>query len=69
MKMQKKYCICKEDVEDKYIKDKYRKFSDHYCHFTREYRAGAHKMCSLKYSAPNKIDTVFHNGFNKITVF
>ena len=24
--MQKKYCICKENVEDKYIKEKYRKF-------------------------------------------
>ena len=50
------YYICKEKLENKYVKDKiYCKVRDH-CHYAREYR------CNLKYSAPRKISTAFRNG-------
>ena len=39
--------ICKEKFENKYLKDKkYRKVRDH-CHYTREYRGTAHRICNL----------------------
>ena len=41
---------------------KYPKVRDH-CH-SGEYRAAAHSICNLKYSAPKKILIVFHNGSN-----
>ena len=41
---------------------KHCKVRDH-CHYTREYRGAVHSICSLKYSVPSKILTVFHNGF------
>ena len=56
--------ICKENFENKYLKDeKYRKVRDH-CHFTGEYTGGAHSMCNLKYSVPKRISIVFHNESN-----
>ena len=56
--------ICKEKIEDKYLKDKkYRKARDH-CHHTGEYRGAVHSICNLKYSVPTKIPIVFHNGSN-----
>ena len=56
--------ICKEKIENKYLKDKkYCKVRDH-CHYTGEYRGAAHSICNLKYSVPKKIPIVFHNGSN-----
>ena len=42
---------------------KYCKVRDHF-HYTGEYRGVAHSICNLKYSVPNKIPIVFHNGSN-----
>ena len=41
----------------------YSKVRDH-CHCTREYGSAAHSICDLKYSVPEKIPKVFHNGCN-----
>ena len=44
--------ICKEKIENKYLKDKkYCKVRDH-CHYRGEYRKAAHSICNLEYSAP-----------------
>ena len=52
--------ICKEEFENKYLKDKqYRKVRDH-CHYTGEYRGAAHSIYNLKYS-------VFKNIFKNIS--
>ena len=46
------------------MKDKkYCKVRDHY-HYTGEYRVVVHSICKLKYSVPEKIHIVFHNGSN-----
>ena len=56
--------ICKEKLENKYLKaKKYRQVRDH-CHYTGEYRGAVHSICNLKYSVPKKIPIVFHNGSN-----
>ena len=53
--------ICKEKLENKYMKDKnYRKVRDH-CHYKGEYRGVPHNICNLKYSVPKKIPIVFLN--------
>ena len=58
------YYICKEKLENKYLKDKkYHKIRDH-CHCTGEYRGAAYSICNLKYSVPKIIPIVFHNGSN-----
>ena len=39
--------ICKDKLENKYVKDKkYCKVRDH-CHYTREYRCAAHSICNF----------------------
>ena len=44
------------------MKDKkYCKVRDH-SHYTGEYRGAARSISNLKYSVPEKILTVFHNG-------
>ena len=44
--------ICKEKIENKYLKDKkYCKVRDH-CHYRGEYRKAAHSICNLEYSVP-----------------
>ena len=44
--------ICKEKLENKYLKDeKYRKVRD-YCYYTGEYRGAAVSKRNLKYSTP-----------------
>ena len=56
--------ICKEKLENKYLKDKkYRKVTDH-CHYTVEYKGAAHSVCNLKYSVPKIIPIVFHKESN-----
>ena len=56
--------ICKEKLENKYLKDKkYHKVRDHF-HYTGEYRSAAHSIYNLKYTVPKKISIVFHNGSN-----
>ena len=56
--------ICKEKIENKYLKDKkHRKVRDH-CHYAGVYRGAAHSTCNLKYSLPKKIPIVFRNGSN-----
>ena len=46
----KVFYICKEKIENKYVKDKkYGKVRDHF-HYTREYRGATHNICNLKYS-------------------
>ena len=57
-------CIRKENIENKYLKDKkYPKVRDH-CHYTKEYRGATHSICNLKYNMPKKIPIVFQNGSN-----
>ena len=54
--------ICKEKLENNFLKDKkHRKIRDH-CNYTGNYRGAAHSLCNLKYSVPKKIPKVFHNG-------
>ena len=53
--------ICKENFQNKYLKD--RKVRDH-CYYTEEYRDAAHSIYNLKYSVPRKISIVFHNESN-----
>ena len=56
--------ICKENLENKHAQDKkYHKVNDH-CHYTGEYRGGAHSICNLKFSVPKQVSIVFHNGSN-----
>ena len=58
------FYICKENSENKYVKDKkYRKVRDN-CHYTGKYRSAVHSICNLKYSVPKKILIAFHNGTN-----
>ena len=54
--------ICKENLENKYLKDKkkYCKVRDH-CHYTGQDKGAAHSICNLKYSVPKKIPIDFHN--------
>ena len=53
--------ICKEEFENRYLKDKkYCKVRDH-CHYPGEYRGTAHSICNLKYSIPKKIPIAFRN--------
>ena len=56
--------ICKEDFENKYVKDeKYCKVRYH-CHYPGEYTGTAHSIWNLKYSVPRKIPIAFYNGTN-----
>ena len=43
-----------EKFEGKYVKDKNHSKVRDYCHYTGEYRGGAHSICNLKYSVPKK---------------
>ena len=56
--------ICKEKLENKYLKDKKYCKVRHHCHYTGEYRGIVHSICNLKYGVPKKIPIVFRNGFN-----
>ena len=56
--------ICKEKIENKYVKDnQYCKVRDHR-HYTGEYRGALHSICNLKYSVPKKNSIAFHNASN-----
>ena len=58
--------ICKENFENKYVKDKkYCKVRDH-CHYTGSLSlcTYAHSMGNLKQSVLKKILIAFHNGSN-----
>ena len=51
--------ICKEKLENKYLKyKKYCKVRYHY-DYTGEYRGAAHSICNLKYSVTKKIPRAF----------
>ena len=64
MKIQKFCYICKENFDNKYLKDKkYCKVRDH-CHYTGEYRGAIHSICDLKYTVPKNIPLSFHDGSN-----
>ena len=41
----------------------YWKVRDHR-HYTAKYRGAAHSICNLKFSLPNEVPVVFHNGSN-----
>ena len=43
-----------EKFEGKYVKDKNHSKVRDYCHYTGEYRGGAHSISNLKYSVPKK---------------
>ena len=54
---EKIYYICKENLENKNVKDrKHCKVRD-LCHFT----GAAHSICSFKYSVPKEIPIAFQN--------
>ena len=62
-------CICKRKFIQKYSKDKkYHKVRDH-CHYTTKYIGAAHNICNLKYTLPDEIPTVFHNGSKYVYYF
>ena len=64
MKRQKSVIFAKKNFERKCTTDKnYRKVKDH-CYYTGKYRGAAHSTGNLKYSIPNEIHVVFHNGSN-----
>ena len=47
--------ICKEKLENKYLKvKKYHKVRDH-CPYTGKYRDASHSICNLKYRVPKKL--------------
>ena len=55
--------ICKEKLENKYMKDKkYCIVRD--CRYAAEHKEAVHAICNLKYSVPKIIPIVFHNGSN-----
>ena len=60
-------CICKENIENKHLKDKkYCKVRDH-CYDTGEYRGAANSICNLKCvpkRIPKRIPIVFHDRSN-----
>ena len=64
MKMQNSVIFVKKNFKTNIWKVKtYHKVRDH-CHYKREYRGDAHRICNLKYSIPKKAPIVFHNGSN-----
>ena len=68
MNIQKFCYICKEKIEDKYVKDKkYRKVRDN-CHYTGEYKGAAHSIYSLKYSVPKKLQYLSIIDLNTIII-
>ena len=48
------YYICKEKLENKFLKDKKHRRVRNHCHYTAEYRGGVHSICNLKYNVPKK---------------
>ena len=52
--------ICKENFENKYVKDK--KYHKVTARYKWKYRDATHSICNFKYSVPTKIPLVFHNG-------
>ena len=35
-----------------------------HCQYTGKYRGAAHSICNLKFTVPNEMPDVFHNGSN-----
>ena len=57
--------ICKEKIENKYLKNQGScKFGDH-SHYTRKYRGAAHSICTLQYNVPKKIPIDIHNEYKQ----
>ena len=46
--------ICKENFENKYLKNKKYCRVRYHCHYTGEYRGAAHSICNLKHNVPKK---------------
>ena len=63
MKMHKSIIFVRKKLKMNISKINYHKVTDH-CHYTGEYRGIVHSICNLKYSVPEKIPVVFHNGSN-----
>ena len=55
------YIRKKEFSTDDDNNKKYHKVKDH-CHYTGEFRRGAHNICNLRYKTPKEIPVVFYNG-------
>ena len=56
--------ICKEELENKYLKYKNcGKVIDH-CHDTGEYGGTAYSICNSKYRVSKSISIIIHNGSN-----
>ena len=56
--------ICSKTITQKLAKDNnYWTVRDH-CHVTGKYRRAAHSVCNLRFTEPNKIPVLFHNGLN-----
>ena len=51
--------ICKEKLENKYLKYKKNCKVRYHCDYTGEYRGAAHSICNLKYSVTKKIPRAF----------
>ena len=60
--MQKVCYICKKrfntDKNDENAFKLYHKVGDH-CHYTWDFRGGAHSICNLRYKTPKKIPVIF----------
>ena len=60
-KKQKVCYMCKKEFSTDDDNKKYHKVRNH-CHYTGEFRGGAHNISNLRYKTPKEIPVVFRNG-------